>query len=443
MSISSQTAASPRPTTRTGTDLAALMHPSTGLVRAHGLEPPTSANGRMWRMTARLACEHTEHTEDTADAAGGLLLTCVTGACSLTRAEVMVRTLGEAVERLALHRAPGLLARAEDLPGPRLEHRRPGAELGGEVGTDVLAWHRARHLGTGSDLWVPAGLVDYPASEETPRFDPGPSGAAAHLDLDSALRGALLETIERDALITAWACRLQLRDVPVDELVRRAPDDPAWQRVADLLTRVREAGHEPVFAEVPHSVPGVRCVVGGVRFDTPDGTGVCLGTKTTPVPALAVAGALEESLQLLPALTDLHARSSRSAPDPVTGENDRLAFLASPTGVDALEEWLHDPSPSTMPPHGADLDAPALLDATVADGLDPVLVDLTARLPASVRRHGWSVVKVLPVGYQPLRIDERTRYGWNHHRLAGAPRRAGARSRLSGPPPSLLPHPLP
>jgi ribosomal protein S12 methylthiotransferase accessory factor len=437
MSTSIQTPPVARAVRQPGTDLAALLHPSAGLVRAHGIEPPSGSNARMWRMTARLACGHAD------DAGDDLLLTCVTGACSPTRAEVMVRTLGEAVERLALHPAPGLVARPGDLPGPRVDHRAPGAELGAETGDEPLTWHRARHLASGADVWVPAGLVSYPAPAETPRFDPGPSGAAAHLDRDRALRGALLETVERDALITAWACRLQLRAVPVDELVRRVPDDPGWRRVADLLDRVRGAGLDPVLAEVPHSVPGVHCVVGGVRFETAEGPGLCLGTKTTPVPALAVAGALEESLQLLPALTDLRARPGRPVPEPVTGENDRLAFLATPWGVDALEEWLADPAPATMPLEATDLDTADLVALTRADGLDPVLLDLTDRLPAAVRRHGWTVVKVVPVGYQPLRIDERTAYGWNHHRLASAPRRTGARSRLSGAPPSSLPHPLP
>ena len=79
----------------------------------------------------------------------------------------------------------------------------------------------------------------------------------------------------------------------------------------------------------------------------------------------------------------------------------------------------------------------------IADGLDPYLVDLTYHLPELARRQGWSVLKVVPVGYQPLRIDERTSFGWNSHRLGSVQDRTGVPTRLPLHQLSPLPHPLP
>ncbi|NHA00707.1 hypothetical protein G5V59_13720 [Nocardioides sp. W3-2-3] len=101
----------------------------------------------------------------------------------------------------------------------------------------------------------------------------------------------------------------------------------------------------------------------------------------------------------------------------MTGDNDRLAFLASPRGAASLAAWLADPLPSTYPLALPPLATGDLLAALLADGLDPIVLDLTDRLPERVRAMGWSVVKVVPDGYQPLRIDERTTYGWNERRL--------------------------
>jgi len=86
------------------------------------------------------------------------------------------------------------------------------------------------------------------------------------------------------------------------------------------------------------------------------------------------------------------------------------------------------------------------VDAIVADGGDPIVVDLTARLPEPLRVMGWAAVKVIPVGYQHLRIDERMPHSWNVPRLASATDRTGVPARAPWPRATdepHRPHPLP
>ena len=59
---------------------------------------------------------------------------------------------------------------------------------------------------------------------------------------------------------------------------------------------------------------------------------------------------------------------------------------------------------------------------------------------------GWAAVKVIPVGYQHLRIDERMPHSWNVPRLASATERTGVPARAPWPRATdepHRPHPLP
>ncbi|WP_278259909.1 YcaO-like family protein [Nocardioides convexus] len=124
-----------------------------------------------------------------------------------------------------------------------------------------------RYAGTrvrdGARLLVPAGLVDYPAESEGPAFDPGPSGTASGIGHERALRSALLETIERDAVIVSWTRRRRTRAVDVDGLLAGGAPDASWRRVADLLALVRRGGMEPVLAE--SAAVGARAGLRGGR----------------------------------------------------------------------------------------------------------------------------------------------------------------------------------
>ncbi|MFF4228970.1 hypothetical protein [Streptomyces sp. NPDC001820] len=78
----------------------------------------------------------------------------------------------------------------------------------------------------------------------------------------------------------------------------------------------------------------------------------------------------------------------------------------------------------------------------LVDGADPLAIDLTGRLPVALREMGWAAVKVVPVGYQQLRMTESYGFSWNTERLRTAESRAGLAA--DGRPAYRdRPHPLP
>lgn len=418
-------------------DVARVLSPGGGAVTEHNALPPGTHRNPLWSVGAVLACSHRTGGAQVADRP------CVTGACSVSRSRATVRTAGEVVERFALHEAPGMRMTPEEVGTDAVDLRRPGAELADPPAHARLLWYAGRRWRDGAERLVPSGLVDFPAQpEDLPGFDPGPSGAAAGIGTDAAVRSALLETVERDAVIVAWARQLRLTTVDLDAAAGGSSDDPWWHEVSRTVEAARAAGLEVVCSQVPTSVEHVVCVVAGLRGTEPRGPRLCLGAKASEHPGRAVLGALEESFQLYFGLDALDAPAD--PPPVVVTEEDRMRFIASTRGVAALETWLESPDHTSFAGHSAvDVECEQLLRAMRADGADPVLLRLTTRLPEGLRRQGWEVYKVVPVGYQPLRIDERHTFGWHRGRLDDAESRTGAPARLPVGVLSSAPHPLP
>jgi len=354
--------------------------------------------------------------------------------------------LGETIERTALHGATGVVAAATELGSRAFTGDGRDLSLSSLDPAALTRWYPARHVRSDREVLVPSGLVDYPGPRGEAGFDHGPSGGASGFGYDAALRSALLETVERDAVIVSWARQLQLRAIDLEGLRAGDGDSNGWRRVDHLLNLGVAAGLSPVVAEIPTSVHGVRCAVGGFSADTSSGRAICIGAKASDELSTAVSGALSESLQLLQHMVAMRvAQAGCEPPTQIAGDEDRLSFIASARGVDALERWFADPAPATSPAALAEdaLSCEELLRLCMADGLDPLVLDLTGRLPQSARDMGWSVVKVVPAGYQPLRVDERCAFGWHLGRLASAPRRTDVRARLDTDQRGWAPHPLP
>lgn len=433
-------------------DIATLLDPATGLVSDVQLTAPSREVEPFWRASATLACQHNQADQDP----GGdtvTLVRCSTGACAITRADAVIRTAGEAVERMALHGPADDVATVAEMGDRALAFWTEEVPLADHPGARQLSWYTAHRIIDGRDYHVPAGLVEFPGSTaDLADFDHGPSGAAAGLGYDDALRRALLEIVERDAVIVAWARQQYL--LPVD-LGRRTADhvrDPEWDTLQRVVAAVGRTGLEPVFAWVPSADGSVVTAVGGVRTTGGPPQLLSVGVKSATHPGRALVGAIQESFQLLGGLRLM--RDTTTAPTVaigmVTEEADRMRWLASRAGVDALESWLATdctavagPQPDLGAASDIDGSASSLLDRLLADGLDPYVVDLSSRLPPRVQDLGWSVVKVIPVGYQPLRIDESRTFGWSHPRLRSLESRTGVPARLPPGEISRLPHPLP
>ncbi|WP_213456321.1 YcaO-like family protein [Rhizomonospora bruguierae] len=425
-------------------DVVALLDPAAGLVTSAQVVPPAAGESPFWRYALELDCGHHSMTRDR-----GELDPCVAGACASTRTRAVVRAAGEAVERLALHAVADLSVTATELGDKALRYWDPAVALADPPGPErSLRWFTATRLLDGSPRFVPDGLVVYPAGGGQAGFDPGPSGAASGVGYWPALHSALLETVERDAVIVGWARQQRLWRVDVDAELAAAPADPEWAELRRSVGLVRRVGLDVLFARIPLALPGLTCVVGGVRGAGRFHPLISLGAKVSWHPAAALYGALHESMQLYPAL--LHFETPDDHREVVVTESDRMRFLASASGPPALSGWLDDAVPHQVPAtpgepeaEGIQAQTEILVARLLADGLDPYLVDLSSQLPPRVRALGWSAVKVVPVGYQPLRIDERMTSGWHRGRLASLEVRTGSTARCDPQDPCPLPHPLP
>ncbi|MFU8872165.1 YcaO-like family protein [Micromonospora sp. SL4-19] len=425
-------------------DVTRTMATSTGIASAFSLAPPYDTNP-LWSASAELLTVPGVELTDVP------LSARVVGAHGHSRVDALIRGAGEAVERYALHPRPGLSAvrgRAAELGEPTLAFHDPHIALGApEAAQAELTWVPGRRLRNSATVLVPAPLVDWPSLEpEAAFFDPGPSGAAAGSSPEMALRSALLEIVERDAVTVAWERGLRLPSFP--DPAEMTAVDPAGQKARTaLLTLWRRAHDEgiiPSLARLPTAVPGLWCVVGALVDPPGPGAIATVGLKGSDRPWEALLGAFQEAWQVRTALE--LTRAEGGATDPVTmveTEHDRIRHMLTAAGYESVRDWVMGfTAAGEATPTTATVADQDILRAVLADGGDPVLVDLTPRLPAAVRAMGWCAVKVLPVGYQHLRMNERHRWSWNRPRLASAVGRTGHSAQYPGPCPDR-PHPLP
>ncbi|WP_233611533.1 YcaO-like family protein [Amycolatopsis sp. WAC 01376] len=382
------------------------LDPANGLTRGWRVAPPQRSEPPLWNVAVDI---------------GGLAVrgrtideypVHIVGACGVSRKDTISRAAGEAVERFALfpgERGPDAIKATSDALGDTaLDFEGLGdARAEGRP----LRWYRGRRLGSGESVWVPAGLVDYPA--EDPWFDPTPSGAAAGPTREFALRGALLELIERDAVSVAWAADVELEEFDVEAEIAAARPTADWRHLTRLYRSVCAQGLQPRLLRVP-VLPGFHCVLGAVI----DGGRAAVGAKAHEELGRALLIALQESLQVREALRRI---GRRTVPEVVRDDMDRAALWQTESAVTELDRRLRglattEPGATSRPPHSLT----DLVAAVVADGGRPVAVDLTARLPPEHRAMGWHAIKVVVAGYQPLRMDERHEFTWQRARIAAA-----------------------
>ncbi|MFF7812406.1 YcaO-like family protein [Streptomyces sp. NPDC007945] len=433
-------------------DFLATLDRSHGLAERFEAVPPTAPADLLWRVLVRI----TPPTAP-APARGQTLDPCVIGAYGHSRTDALPRGVGEAVERYALFpprtRPPGTVrGTLRELAGRALPFDRPDLALGHPGAADrTLDWYPARRLRDGAEILVPAPLVDYPyAGADGQDFDPSPSGAAAGHGPDMALRAGLLETIERDALLVAWERRLRLARVhpgaegPGEVLRGRA--NALRRNLLALWRKAERAGLEPVLADLPTGLPGVVCTVGVIVDRTGDHPLATVGCNASDDPWWSMLGALQEALQIRSVLLNAweeHGFGTTPAPAPadIRDDDDRLRHVASRAAFAHVTEWVAGFTEERPPRAAAEAGTADLVRALVADGADPLAVDLTPRLPAGLREMGWAAVKVVPAGYQALRMAEGRSFTWNAHRLNTAEARTGRPAGTSVH--ADRPHPLP
>lgn len=399
-------------------ELIGSLDPANLLTRGWTLRPPSSGLP-LWRAGVDIA-------------EPGSAEPYVVGAYGVSRTDTITRAAGEAVERYALrprrseHPAT-LMATAAELGARALDFA--GSGLGDpDAWAEPVRWYRGWWLDSAEPVWIPDGLVDYPVPDR--RFDPTPSGAASGPTLDFAVRAALAEQIERDAVSVAWAAGIRLDQFDPGREIASAPPSPRWRHFARLYGAARDLGLRPRLFRVP-VLPGMHCAVATV-IEGDDLAAV--GAKADEDLGRTLLTALQESLQIREFLTLRREEGKPATPSgAVCDDADRAQlWLSAPAIAELRRRTDHARTTPSGVPSAPRRALPDLVAAVLADGGRPAAVDLTARLPPAHRAMGWRAVKVVVPGYQPLRMDERHEFTWRYDRIAAA----GAKT------PCRFPHPL-
>lgn len=273
-----------------------------------------------------------------------------------------------------------------------------------------LEWTDGRDLVDGAPTAVPATLVwaSYPhARTHLPATTPIiQAGLAAGPDRAFAETSALLEVVERDAMVMTWTGRAPLRAVQVPH------------RIAALAAGTAGALHTRFLA---FTADAAVTVIGALVRDTTTGR-LSLGMGAHGDPATAAVKALGEALQLQVLLGDYddpegammraarrpgsplapwradraYARSYREDLRDVVDYGCHLQLHLDPAVQDRFEAELDDAVTTTVDLD--DLGPPAqetVLDSLVRRGYRPVSVDVTT---PDVRAAGVRVVRVVVPG---------------------------------------------
>ena len=318
---------------------------------------------------------------------------------------------------------------------------RPGFPYAMLSADDIVSWTWGWSLTRSRPVLVPASRVFMPFRPQTPADHadyPTLSGFATANTLVEAAIAAVLETVERDALMIAWANRLSL---PQLELARSSPGG-----VGAYVAAFADAGVE------------IRCSLLMLDLGVPVVLAMARGARAgDPAMTLAAAAGLDPASACRRALSELAAnrlhvratmaargRSPAQARQDVRGGSGNGLLYADPTMAAHLDCWweatktvaLSSPAEPLRPTIGLR----RLVSCIAKAGLETLIVDLTA---PQIRDLGLIVVKALVPGCYPLNFDSR----WPHlggRRLRSVPVTSGLlESTLSFDELNRLPVPFP
>lgn len=363
--------------------------------------------------------------------------------------------LGEALERYsALTWQPGRKVRGvrAELDGPALDprdlvlyadHQYPDLPYPPYTDDMELDWVPACSVARESEVWVPltAVQIGVPAEPAAPLFPGNSNGFAAGPTLRDAVLAALLEVVERDAMLLAWTHRLPGK--------RYAATDIPDPQTADVAAGYARRGVRIDVHLLPtDSAATVAMAIGWA--DQEPAAVVGLGAATTPI--VAARRAVLEVAQVRPALKrqlrtpETRDRLAMLVADPslVADLPDHDLLYADPKTAESglgffrdapLERAAHWAQPSPNP--GADLRQ--VVSSLIDVAGDVLYLDVTADdvVPLGVR-----VAKAIVPGFQPIHFGAREmRLG--HPRLREAPWRMGLRAAPAGfADLNLAPHPV-
>ena len=297
--------------------------------------------------------------------------------------------LAESIERSAMHHGPPdvLHARRDDLDEPVLaseqlasllfrpdERSADGFRFPALDTTSPIHWSRARALGGGAEVLVPAALVGHVPLAQ--RFVPATSnGYACHHDERAAVLGALLELVERDALLLSWFL------------------GRAWQRLSDV-----DSVGATFLCTQDVDLPVVFACACAEDGSLRSGSAAALDLDT------AVARAQAERAVALAGNPTPTRRPPLERVDVAHGPEDHLARVAGPAGRVAFETIAGRATTTRRrdadrwPKCDADL-VETVAGALAERGLEAWIVD---RSMPPVFCAGWRVVRAIVPGLVEL-----------------------------------------
>jgi ribosomal protein S12 methylthiotransferase accessory factor len=383
---------------------------------------------------------------------GQPLLSC--GGAALNPREAEAAALGEALERASavLPSDETVLAKYDDVKAEavdpcawdlfdRATRAEPGFPYAAPSRSEVTNWVWGWSVTSSRPTLVPAarvflstpihclgGQAEYPLV----------SGFATGNTLEEATLSGLLEVIERDSFMIAWANRLSLRHATFSSSACGASVYAAAFERPGLEARCG-------VIELDLGAPVAIAMVRSTRLGDP---ALAVAAAANADPQRACRRALSElatnRLYVRHLLSEGDEELAQLSVDEVRdGRAHGLLFARPDMASEAAFWWERTETLAPFEPEQSTsvyAQLFSLLNAVNRAGLEVLVVDLT---PPEIRELGLRTVKVLVPGTYPMNFDSRwAQFGGD--RITEAPVRAGLRSR---PLPirdlNRLPHPFP
>ena len=298
----------------------------------------------------------------------------------------------------------------------------------------VIDWVVGVDLSTGQPRYVPAGTVYVPYKAPNRRerlLNSVSTGLAAGSTRDQALRGGLLEVVERDAFAIYWYNRLRAPSLDLDGLPPGA--------VRTVVERMRLRGIEVIAKDITTDL-GIPTILLQGRLTTPERPIVLHSSRSALDTGEALLGACEE-LELGFCQIDGLLRTRAVPEDGVTLGHmwDFYLYYCRADRAELLD-WTREGPLQQVPPsrRPSESDVDEIVARLAAAGHRPVAVDIT---PIDVAECGVSVVRSIVPGLQPVVFSQKFRH-LGGRRVFEAPVRMGLREHPLGEQ-ELNPLPLP
>ena len=321
--------------------------------------------------------------------------------------------LGEGIERYSLmtySHGQSIRAAIDTLSSPAIhpsemigyttsQYEQPGFPYRSFDPNSEIHWALGRDLTNNTDVYLPASLIwmGIPLLKQDLKFSQSvSSGAAAGASYHQAALGALLEVIERDALISRWL----INAAPVN--VTKSLDFD--KSTASLVSHLRQQGAQIDFFDLAvDALSPVICTRLRWKDNFP---GFVLGTSSSISRPNAAAKALQEALHVYnnARLTDQHENGT----DRILTYADIKTFsdhghyyrkFADSVAANFFEDEGTSTETKDLPESSFSEALETLVQRVSATGKKVIVVDIT---PPEIAALGFTVVRCVVPGLQPI-----------------------------------------